>query len=167
MESLLFAGIGLIVLGLLLMVIEAFLPSGGVIGVAAGICAIAGVVLLFRHDITWGIIGALSVLILGPLSFFSALSVLPNTKLGQQMMGPGVEEIALEREKNEHEHRAARAALIDQEGIARSALRPVGIVEITGQRHEAVSLSGIIDQGTRVRVVKIDGLQIGVRAVEG
>ena len=166
MESLLFAGVGLIMLGLLLMVIEAFLPTGGVIGVAAGICAIAGVVLLFRHDTTWGIIGALSVLILGPVSFFSALSILPNTKLGQQMMGPGVEEIAAERAKNEQTHRAAREALIDREGVARSALRPVGIVEIDGQRHEAVALGGIIDQGTPVRVTRVDGMQISVRAIE-
>ena len=50
METLLLAGIGLILLGALLIVVEAFVPSGGVIGLAAAACAVAGVVVLFRHD---------------------------------------------------------------------------------------------------------------------
>lgn len=166
METLLFAGLGLIMLGLLLMVIEAFVPSGGVIAIVAAICAVAGVVILFRYDTIWGVTGLLGVLILGPVAFFSALSVLPNTKLGQQMMGPGVEDIAAERARDEKAHRAQREALIDQEGIARSALRPVGIVEIDGKRHDAVALGGIIDHGARVRVVKVDGLQISVRSID-
>ena len=105
-------------------------------------------------------------MILGPISFFSALSVLPNTKLGREMMGPGVEEIALKREQDERAHREAREALIDQEGTAATAMRPVGIVEINGQRHDAIATGGIIDQGARVRVTGIDGLQITVRAIE-
>jgi len=166
METLLFAGLGLILVGLLLMFVEAFVPSGGVIAIAAAICAIAGVVILFRHDTTWGVIGLLSVMVLGPVSFFSALSVLPNTKIGQQMMGPGVEEIAAERAKEELAHRTAREALIDREGVARSALRPVGIIEIDGERHDATAVGGVVDIGARVRVVRVDGMQISVRAIE-
>ncbi len=165
METMLVAGIGLIVLGLVLIFIEAFVPSGGVIAIVALICAIVGVGFLFRYDALWGVIGTLSVLILGPLSFFSALSIIPNTKFGKQMMGPSVEEIAMMHEEQTRPQREARLALLDQEGIAKTALRPVGVVEINGERHEAIALGGIIDQGSPIRVVKTDGIQISVRAI--
>ncbi len=166
METMLFAGIGLIFFGLLLIFVEAFVPSGGVIGIAAGVCAVAGVVVLFRYDATWGVIGTLTVMILGPMAFIGALQMLPNTKIGQQMMGPGVEEIAMEKAESDRAYREARLALLDQEGVAQTSLHPVGIVEIDGTRHDAIALGGVIDQGVRVRVVKVDGMQIAVRAVE-
>jgi membrane-bound ClpP family serine protease len=166
METLLLAGVGLILFAFLLIVIEAFVPSGGVIGIAAGICAIAGVVLLFRYDTMWGVIGSLTVVVLGPVAFFSAVSMLPNTKLGRQMIGPSAEDLAYERSKQDAEYKEQRAALLDQEGTAMTALRPVGVVEVNGSRHNAVAVSGIIDEGTAIRVTSVDGLQITVRAVE-
>ena len=165
MDPLLMAGIGLILLGALLMVVEAFVPSGGIIGIIAAICAVAGIILLFKHDTTWGAIGILTTLILGPMLFFWTLKILPSPPLGKKMFGDSDEEIAARREHQNSRWREERNALIDQTGTALTDLHPVGIVQINNERHDAIAQGKIIDKDTRIRVVSVDGMQIEVRAV--
>jgi membrane-bound ClpP family serine protease len=165
MESLLMAGIGLILLGVLLLIVEAFVPSGGVIGLAAVACASVGIVLLFRHDTTWGVIGLLTTIILGPMLFFWTLKLLPTTPLGKKMFGDSAEEIASRRDQESSRWREERNALIHQTGTALTDLHPVGIVKINSQRHDAIAQGQIIDKDTPIRVVAVDGMQIEVRKV--
>ena len=164
MESLLIAGLGLILLGVLLVVVEAFVPSGGVIGLVAVVAAGAGVVMLFRHDTVWGVIGLLTTIVLGPMLFYWCVKMLPHTPLGRAVIGDTGEEIAARRADEDSRWREARNALVDQEGEAVTDLVPVGIVSIGGERHDAVAVGGLVDRGQRVRVVRVDGLQIEVRA---
>ena len=163
MESMLLIGIGLLALGLLLLVLEAFVPSGGILGISAAISAVAGIVFLFRHDPMWGATGLLVTAVLGPMAFFSALKMLPNTPIGRTMVGPSGEEIAEERMARTRGMREAREKLIDQEGTALTAMRPSGVVEINGERHDAIARGGLVEKGEPVRVVKVDGLSIEVR----
>lgn len=163
MDSLLLIGIGLLGLGLLLMVLEAFVPSGGVLGICAAISAIVGIVFLFRHDPMWGATGLLLTAVLGPAAFFSALNMLPNTAIGRSMVGPSGEEIAEERMQRANKLRESRAKLLDLEGTALTAMRPSGVVEIDGERHDAIAHGGLVEKGEKVRVVKVDGLTIEVR----
>ena len=51
-------------------------------------------------------------------------------------------------------------------GVAQTALRPQGIVTIRGQRHEAVSRSGMLDAGTGVRVCAVTAARVEVEAIE-
>ncbi len=165
METLLLAGIGLILLGGLLIVIEAFVPSGGVIGLAAAACAIAGVVVLYRHDAMWGTTGLLSVVVLGPMMFFWALKMLPSTPIGKRMLGDSGDEIAARRSVEDSVWRETRHALLDMEGTALTDLVPAGVVVIEGARHDAIARGGLIDKGSRVRVTRVDGMEIEVREV--
>lgn len=164
METLLLAGIGLLALSLLLVVLEAFVPSGGVIGVVAAACAVTGVVALFRFSAIWGVSGLLTMLVLGPMSFVYAFRQLPNTPLGRKIVGPTAEEIAEQVRKEDSDHRESRLALMDARGTALTDLRPIGVVEIDGQRYDAAAEGGLIDRGSAVRVTGVDGLQIRVRA---
>lgn len=163
MESLLLIGIGLLGLGLLLLVLEAFVPSGGVLGVCAAISAIAGIVFLFRHDPMWGATGLLLAAVLGPAAFFSALKMLPNTAIGRTMVGPSGEEIAEERMQRTSKMRESRAKLQGREGTALTAMRPSGVIEVDGERHDAIARGGLVEKGSRVRVVGVNGLTIEVR----
>jgi len=165
MESLLMAGIGLILLGALLLVVEAFVPSGGVIGLVAFACSVVGIVLLFKHDSTWGAIGLLTTIILGPMLFFWALKLLPSTPVGKKMFGDSSEEIAARRDHQSSHWREERHALISQTGTALTDLHPIGIVKINGDRHDAIAQGQIIDKDTPIRVVSVEGLQIEVRPV--
>lgn len=165
MENLLLIGIGLLGLSLLLMLLEAFVPSGGVLGVAAVLAAIAGVVFLFRHDPLWGAIGLLGTAVLGPMTFFSAIKMLPSTAMGRKIVGESAEEIAQAREMRAREQRKGREGLLEREGVALTDMRPSGVVEIDGVRHDAIARGGLVDRGQRVRVVKTDGLTIEVRGM--
>jgi membrane-bound ClpP family serine protease len=86
-DAMLVWGLALIAVGVLLMVLEAFIPSGGIIAMVSGVCAVAAIVLLFRVSATWGLIGLLLVAVLGPTSFFFALSMLPQTPIGRALLG--------------------------------------------------------------------------------
>ena len=62
---------------------------------------------------------------------------------------------------------AANAAAVrpGEEGVARSALRPYGTVEIAGRQVEATAEGGYLQTGTRVRVREVSGNRIVVEAV--
>lgn len=165
MENAILLGLGLIGVGVLLIVLEAFLPSGGLLTVGSVASAVGGVVVLFRHDTTWGIAGLLATVVLMPLAFFYAVNVLPDTPFGRRLIGaPDEEQIAAERAREQAEHEA-RAALVGMEGVAVSTLRPGGTVLVDGQRLEAMSELGVVEPGQRVRVTGADPWIVRVRPI--
>lgn len=164
-EELLFWGIGLLAASLLLVIIEVFIPSGGLIAITAGGCAIAGLVFLFRYKLSWGVSGTLAMLVLAPTAFGFALKVWPSTPMGRRMLG------AKSPEEEEADRLAAlkerqkQQSLIGAEGIVLSDLRPVGMIQVDNVRMEALAETGMIRAGTRVRITVIESNQIKVRAV--
>lgn len=165
METMLLIGIGLIAMGLLLLVLEVFVPSAGILSILAVGCAITGIVFLFRYDAMWGWIGLLTTLVLGPATFAGALNILPNTPLGRAMFGPSGEEIAEQDQAVKTAARRAREGLQGQVGMALTDMRPSGVIEIDGKRHDAIATGGVVDRGSAVRVVRVSGLTIEVRRV--
>lgn len=163
--QLLFWGLGLLAASLLLVVIEVFVPSGGVIAILSTGCAIAGVYCLFRVSTTWGIIGIAAVLLMGPLTFGFALRVWPSTPMGRKMMGERPpEQIEAER-LAELKEREQLAALVGMEGVVLVDLRPIGTIQVNGQRYEALSERSIIPAGTKIKVTVVEPNQIKVRAI--
>ncbi len=166
MDTLLILGIGLLGLSILLILLEAFVPSGGILGIGSLISAIAGIVSLFRYEMVWGASGFLMMAVLGPMVFVYSVKILPSTPLGRMMLGRSGEDIAREHEdayrdlKNEREH------LLGLVGTAATDMRPSGVVFIEGSRHDAVAVGGIIDLGCSVKVTKVTGLSIEVRAID-
>ncbi len=61
---------------------------------------------------------------------------------------------------------ADRSHFLGKTGVARSYCRPAGIVEIDGERVDAVSEGGYIEKGAQVKVVKIEGNRLVVRKEE-
>ncbi|MEO0482672.1 MAG: NfeD family protein [Planctomycetota bacterium] len=164
--TLLYWGLGLLAAGVLMAVIELFVPSGGLIALAAGVLAVAGVVVLFRHDTTWGLIGLLAVLVLGPMAFAYGLKVYPHTPVGRRMiMGENGRNVAVEQVDRENKAKEHLLALVGEEGEAISALRPVGTVKIGDERFEALAEGLLIEAGARVRVTRVDSGQIKVRPI--
>lgn len=164
METMLLLGLALLAVSLVLVMIEAFVPSGGIIGLAAGICAVIGVIALFRYSMVWGASGLLSVVVLAPMAFLWAVQMLPNSSLGRKLIGPAPDEIARDVQEDEIEGRDAKLALIGATGVAVTDLRPIGLVEINGVRLDAMAEGPLIDRGQAIRVTGADGMQIRVRA---
>ena len=161
----LFWGLGLLAAALLLVVIEVFVPSGGLIAFISAGSAIAGVFCLFKVSPTWGLIGILCVVILGPLTFSFALRVWPSTPMGRKMMGEQTPEQIEAARQAELKERERLASLIDAEGVVLTDLRPVGVVQIGGERFDALAESAFIRAGTKVKVTVVASNQIKVRAI--
>jgi membrane-bound serine protease (ClpP class) len=165
-ESNLIWGVGLILGALLLVFIEVFVPSGGLIAIASGAVAIAGIWQLFLYDTVWGVIGLVGVLIMVPVVVGFGLKMLPSTPIGKKMFfGEGSPENDQERVEREMAVQDSLNALVGVEGQAATDLRPVGVVRIEGRRFDALAEGGFIDAGTRVRVTVVEGAQLKVRAV--
>ncbi len=167
-STLLLWGFGLLALSLLLLVLELFIPSAGVIGAVAALATIAGVVCFWRVSSAWGASATLVVLVLGPMAVALMLKVYPNTPVGRRLIlgsSEDPEEAAARAVREREAARAAEAALIGQEGEALTDMRPVGEVRIGGRRMEALAESGQISARQRVRVVDIVDNQVKVRKV--
>jgi membrane-bound ClpP family serine protease len=166
-ETLLYWGLGLLFLSIVLIVLEVFLPSAGVISVISVTLAVVGIVCLFRYDWRWGTIGLLGVLVLGPTAFFFGLQLLPSTTIGRRLIGePPPEQPPVPD---------AFAAMVNAEGEALTDLRPGGFIRVDettttatppSHRVQAISEVAFIAAGTRVRITGADGLAVRVRPVD-
>lgn len=165
-EPLLLWGFGLFAAAVVLVFIEVMIPSGGVIGLIAGVVALVGVVNFFRVSVVWGMSSLLALLVLAPLTISYALKVWPHTPIGRRMiLGSDVEdeEAEAERRKERQEEEAKRKALIGARGAALTDLRPVGTVRIENRRYEANAEGGMIEAGATVRVTDVQGNRLKVR----
>ncbi len=162
MDYLLFWGFGLIAAAVLLMVIDIFVPTLGVLTLSAIVVAVVGVICLFNYNTTFGLIGSGLVVIGGPVLGFVGLQLMPHTPIGRKMVLGGEEE---------DQDRAppamdANAKLLGAEGEVVSDLRPVGIIKINGEKYDALSEGALIRAGSKVKVVSIvDGVMLRVRAL--
>jgi membrane-bound ClpP family serine protease len=154
-----------------LLFLELFVPTGGLVGVLAGITAIASIVAFFRYDTTWGIVATLSYLVLGPIVVIYGFRVWLHSPLAKGMILGGTDpEIAdaddaspMSTEHARQERLAQLRQLIGAEGVAVTPLRPVGTVKINGQRIDALAETSVIDSGTPVVVTDVYDNQIKVR----
>lgn len=165
MEDLLIWGLGLLLLAAVLLVIEFFVPSGGVLGLTAAASAIAGVVCMFMVSPMWGGIGTLILLIAGPSAMYFGLKFWPHTPVGRRIIGAPSEAEQEARAQAEAKERARLASLMGREGLVLTDLRPVGTVEVDGQRYDALSEMGFVRAGARVKVIGVDVVQLKVREV--
>lgn len=170
MESMLYWGLGLLGVALLLVVVDIFVPSGGVLSLISITVAIAAVVCLFLHSVTWGLIGVLVVLVGGPVFFFIGLNVMPHTPIGRKLVlgNPGGEpeegaEATPPPGSTVAGPDAALAALVGQDGLVVTDLRPIGVVQVGERRYDARSETTMVRAGQRVRITGVDGSELRVR----
>ena len=166
-DALLIWGIALLAISILLVVIEVFVPSGGVIAIVSAICAIAGVGMLWRYETTWGISGLLTMLVLAPMALAFAFKMLPHTPVGRAILGGRPQEELDAMQQAEHEHTMKLRAMVGIPGVALTDMRPVGEIEIdpgTGtQIIEAFAEHDWIEAGDPIVVTQASGLEIKVR----
>lgn len=151
----------LLALAMVIIVLEMFLPSGGVLAVCAGLSAITAVVLVFVYE--GPIPGAIFLLISCVLLSITAAGVIrwwPHTALGRRMLNlPPGEELAVASPPNYEPLKE----LIGMYGMTTSKMVPGGVITIEGKSYDAVSQAGAIDEGCQVRIVSVDGTRIMVR----
>lgn len=171
--------IALFVAGLGLLGLEIFvIPGFGIAGIGGISCLVLSIFLAMFElpDIQGGVDSdmffeiaspAIGNLAIGIVAFgmaaVAALTLLPNTRFWRRLsLGT-----AMTQEAGFVSVSVELDQWIGRDGKARSTLRPGGMVEIDGQRLDAVSEGDFIQKGEPVRVLRIDGAQLVVEATSG
>ena len=165
-------GIILLVLAAGLIASELVIPSGGLLTIGGVAAAIAAVVVLWNEDTMLGLSAAALVLFGFPIGGYLLFNWFITTRSGGRFVlggsgdGRGTDDIqAKEAESARQAKHHALKELIGMQGLAVTELRPVGRIEVNGERHEAISESGIIDAGTPIEIVNAYDAQLKVRPV--
>ena len=149
----------LMIIGCGLVVLEIFIPSGGVLGFLALVAIVASVIAAFRRDLTTGF-GFVAVSLIGvPVLVGLAFKYWPYTPMGKAFLGelPDEEEIRPEDPRRE---------LVGRLGVAKSKMLPSGSVSIDGRMIDAVSSGAAIDPGQTIVVVEVRGNRVVVRPAD-
>jgi membrane-bound ClpP family serine protease len=162
MEPLLVWGLILLGAALVILVIDLFIPSAGMLAILSVTIAGAGIVCLFRHDNLWGLVGLLFVVIGWPLALYMGFKIMPQTAIGKKLI--------LGSNQDDEERPAEQASpllqLIGSEGTVITDLRPIGVIRIGDKKFDALSESTLIRAGATVKVIGVvDGVNLKVRAV--
>ena len=146
---------GLLLIGLLLLFAEFYLP-GGLLGLIACGFLIAGIVFGFTEF--GALIGSLLslgvVAVVGTLVFYW-MKTFHKSFFGKRMM--------LNEAVGGDDVIEGFAELVGKGGETTTPLHPSGKALIDGQKIDAVAERGVIEAGVKVKVVKVDGIQIVVR----
>lgn len=158
--TVLFWPIAFLAIGLLLMILEVFVPSGGFIGFSALFCVVLSLWHAFQHSTRLGAFFVVVDLAAVPLTVMAAFWLWTRTPMSRRMFlqPPAPDEIDVS-------HSALNSSLVvGLEGRALTPLRPCGHLEIDGRRYDGLAEEGFIPEGAPVRVVKARSGQLVVRA---
>lgn len=153
----------LLIVGAGAFFIEVFVPSGGLIFVAALGSTIGGIVLAFMNKgTTAGMLMILAALVLIPVSFVLACRMLPNSRMGRRMM--------LLKDQSQNEGYSSQDAhereLLGKTGVALSNLRPAGVARIEDKKCDVVTEGEMIAKETEIEVIRVEGNRIVVRQLK-
>ena len=143
-----------LLLGMILIIVEVFLPGFGLPGLSGIALVGAGIVLTGMHFGAPMAVGVLLVVI-------AILAVLISWVLRQVVHGKTKTDLFL-KEKGEYELHEDMQILVGKTGVTTSVLRPAGIGDFDGVRLNVVTEGGFIEKGVPIQIVRVDGSKIVV-----
>lgn len=154
----------LLVVGLLILMTEVFIPSGGLLGVTTFLTLIFSLVFAYR---AWGtshpnVFWAFSVLLLllVPVVLVFGFYMLPRTSFGKKVLLEAPEA----QDLNPYLKETKRLEkLVGHYGTALTMLSPGGLVSVDGERLHALTDGLLVDQGASIEVIGVQGTGVLVR----
>jgi len=151
----------LLLLGLVLLVLEFFVPSGGALAVACALSFLAAIIAGFLAGPWTGVLVLLAVCVIVPTSAGAAVRWWPDTPIGKLIL--------IQRPRSADEvlpetvaYRGLRD-LVGRRGRAKGLMLPSGLVLIDGKTYDAVSEGMAIEPGQQVIVVHVSTQRLVVR----
>ena len=149
--------------GLLLLILEVFVPSGGILGIIAAILFGVSVALGYMQSSLTGSVMLLTLGILLPIVSAIAVHYWPRTPTGKHFFPnhPTKEEL-----NPSVPHQNRMNDLLEVEGRAVTPLRPSGVCVFNDVRVDTITEGMMLEAGDKVRVIRIHGSQVVVRKIE-
>jgi membrane-bound serine protease (ClpP class) len=145
-----YAGLALIIFGIILFLLEIKIISHGMLAIGGVVSTFMGSIMLIRTS---------SILELAELSWSVILaSVIISAFFFTFILGLGIK---AQRRKPT----TGTEGLTGETGDVIETLKPAGVVRVHGEIWTAESLSGTIQKGNRIRVVRINGLKLLVEPI--
>lgn len=145
----------LLIIGVLLMLAEIFLP-GGIAGIAGVCCMLIAVIMTyveFGFKTGNGVLfGVMAGLVVGTMIWFKHF---PNSRAARPFISRRIiGDLGVEKPE-----------LLNKTGTAFTDLRPAGTALIDGERVDVVAENQMIARGAAIKVVQIEGMRVVVRAI--
>ena len=148
-----------VLLGMILIIVEVFLPGFGLPGIGGIVLVGAGVVMVGMHFGSLTAVGTLLVII-------AVLAVLVSWVLRQASRGGGKRsDLFLQERDDLRTQQEVMKVLVGKSGTTTSVLRPAGIGDFDGVRLNVVTEGGFIEKDMPIEIVRVDGSRIVVRPV--
>lgn len=151
----------LLALGFLFLVLEFFVPSGGLLAVLCALSLLAAIGVGFVAGLGSGLAILLTVCGLVPLGVMAALRWWPKTPIGRRILIPrpsSADEVLPETPAYRE-----LTALIGRRGRSKGLMLPGGLVVIDGKTYDAVSEGVPIEPNQPVVVVNVSTQRLVVR----
>jgi membrane-bound ClpP family serine protease len=151
----------LVLVGLAMMVLEVFVPSGGVLGFLSLAAIVSAVVMAFVEQGPWFGTAVLAVTCVAvPVALGFAFRLFPDTPLGRRVLPPPPrpEEVVPDVDR-----RQKLRGLVGRRGRVSTELLPWGTIVIDGEQHDAMSETGPIEPEAAVEVVGVQAAGLVVR----
>lgn len=149
----------LFVLGIILLFLEIFVP-GGILGLFGTVALITGIILTV-NSLAQGIF-YISILLLTLAGIF-VLSFRLQTRFIQ-------DNFALKTCQSQKEGyvtpNRSYETFLDKQGIALCQLRPAGMADFGGERLDVVTEGAFVTNGSRIKVISVEGTRVIVRKIE-
>ncbi|MDA1275540.1 MAG: hypothetical protein O2960_16100 [Verrucomicrobia bacterium] len=145
----------LILVGGVLILLETILP-GMVAGLLGVVCLVAAVIMGYTNfGLQTGNLILVGVVIGLVIGTFCWIRYFPGSRAASVFVSKGViGDLGVEKPE-----------LLGQTGAAQTDLHPSGMAIINGQRIDVVTEGPLIERGTPVKVVALEGIRVVVRAI--
>lgn len=148
----------LMIVGIILLVIEIFMPGFGIPGISGTAMLLTGIVLTWiKYGPKAGL--GVTVIILALIGFTISLS-LRSAASGRLSKSELVLTGAVKADDEEAED--DMQLLVGKEGEVRTVLRPVGVAEFDCGRLNVMTDGEYVERGVRVRIVRVEDTHIFV-----
>jgi membrane-bound ClpP family serine protease len=145
--------------GILVIIAEIIIPSGGILGIlAAGLLGYSLYLVFSQVSATAGMVFVMADLAIIPVLVYFGIKVLAKS--------PVTLRTRLSKRDGVTSQDAAQNALLGMEGRTVSDLRPSGVAIIDRQRVDVVTRGEYIEKGTDIVVTAVRGNQIVVKQKE-
>lgn len=145
--------------GVILLIVEAFMPGFGVPGISGIILLLAGVAMTwYEYGAMVGLGTTVAVLALVGVAISVSLKSASSGRLSKS-------DLILNDTETPPSENADMQLLVGKEGVVKNTLRPVGTAEFDCGKLHVTSDGEYVSEGQKIRIVRVEGTQIFVNKI--